>query len=197
MGKVMELAGQRFGRLTARKIVGLDRGYKVWICDCDCGGITEARSSSLTTGNVRSCGCMTKKHGMTNHPTYKVWLQLRAKCLRPTSTMFKNYGAKGIRLCNKWLDFNKFYADVGDRPKNKVFDRKDVTRDYEPGNVHWVSSRNNRNDGHLKYYTHNGVTKSLSEWARKIGITRQGLWFRLNESNMTIKDAIEEGPARK
>jgi len=77
MGRIKELAGQRFGRLIADHIVGESRGYKVWKCNCDCGGTIEAKSSSLTTQNVKSCGCLVKKHGMSKHPTYKIWLQLR------------------------------------------------------------------------------------------------------------------------
>lgn len=163
-GKRLDLVGQRFGRLVvvarAPKVDGIKNRTARWICDCDCGGLSVVRTDGLRGGTSRSCGCLSvdtaravhTKHGNASggsvSPEYQAWLNMRARCSGGQPECWKNYGGRGISVCQKWQEsFEAFLDHVGPRPaKGFELDRIDNDRDYEPGNVRWVTkSQNNQN----------------------------------------------------
>ena len=143
--------GDRFQRLTVlsqaeskRQPNGRLRIY--WNCACDCGSKSVVRDDSL--GKVVSCGCYVKEsrhtvHAATGSPEYVAWTSMKRRCMDPNATGFKNYGGRGIKVCDEWLnDFTAFYDHVGPRPTSKhSLDRIDNDGDYEPGNVRWATSQ--------------------------------------------------------
>lgn len=80
-------------------------------------------------------------HGLSNkHPLYGTWKSIRTRCNNPNATSYKNYGAKGVKICERWNDFLLFIKDMGEKPgSNYQVDRKDNSGDYEPSNVRWAT----------------------------------------------------------
>lgn len=151
---VVDIAGQRFGRLTVVALAGLGGNGKHarWTCRCDCGGETCVAGQHLRRGNVRSCGCLARevgernrdvatKHGMVGTVEYQAWRNMISRCEQPSSHGFANYGGRGIVVCSEWRhDFAAFYAHIGPRPSPRhSVDRIDNEGDYEPGNVRWAT----------------------------------------------------------
>lgn len=139
-----DLTGVRFGLLVATKYLGGSR----WLCVCDCGGTSTPTSGALGIGNSASCGCRkravlgesTTKHGMVGSPEYEIWASIKQRCTNPRSKRYKDYGSRGITLCDRWLEsFENFYADMGPRPEGLTLDRIDNDKGYSPDNCRWVS----------------------------------------------------------
>lgn len=124
-----------------------------------------------------------KKHyHMSQTPIYHAWRGMIRRCHYSKHPQYKDYGARGITVCNEWReDFGEFYAYIGDKPSAQhSLDRKDNNGNYEPGNVRWatkVQQQNNRRT--TTYVTIRGQTKSLAEWSRVVGITPEGFYGRV------------------
>ena len=192
--KYLDLSSLRFGRLLVVKRAATARGHGKeawWIARCDCGRTTTVRGHSLRRGYTRSCGCLQKemrptlgiKHGharKSRSPEYATWLGIIARCTNPKNKDFKRYGHLGIYA--PWRkDFTLFLQEVGKKPgPHHQIDRIKNNRGYEPGNVRWVTPiHQQRNRGNLRLITFHGQTKCLSAWAEDLGLTSEGLAFRL------------------
>jgi hypothetical protein len=186
--KVSELIGQKFGRLTVESLnpVRSLSGNTRWNCICDCGNKTTIRKDSLTGGLSNSCGCYQKErvttHGMTGIPEYHVWEGMIQRCLNSDSTSYNNYGARGVTVCDRWLNsFEAFYEDMGPRPSlSYTLDRKENNLGYYKENCKWSTweeQHNNRRNNVL--HTHNGITKTIAEWAREYGVKYDKFYHRL------------------
>jgi len=161
-----DLTGQRFGFLTVIRHEGYRWGKRAWLCVCDCGKETTVITGSLTSGNTQSCGCfhravisrMNKQikprrtHGMRNTPEYRAWINMKSRCYNPNVPYYKWYGERGISICKEWLDnFAAFYEHIGPRPgKGYSIDRINNDGDYEPGNIRWATTYEQRNNRRLK-----------------------------------------------
>lgn len=142
---------------------GEEKLQRQFLLRCVCG---EERVYPLNRfyydkGSVKSCGCVlhvTRKrreneHGMSKTPEHKAWLKIKGRCLNPNDNCYKRYGARGITICEEWVDdFMSFYNYIGDRPsKDHSVDRLDNSKGYEPGNVRWATKAEQaRNKGMQK-----------------------------------------------
>ena len=102
---------------------------------------------------------------------YKIWANIKQRCHNPDNPRYKDYGGRGITMCERWHTFEHFYADVGDRPDGLSLDRIDNNKGYEPGNVRWTNAdTQNKNSRRATMLTYNGKTQCINDWCREIGI---------------------------
>lgn len=139
-----------------------------------------------------------RTHGHTNGKkqslTYRSWMAMRQRCYVPTNAGYKNYGAKGIRVCERWRhSFQNFLADMGERAsRNMTIDRLDATKDYFPANCKWstyIEQANHKSNNH--FLTHGGETLSIHRWAAKLGLFPQTIRRRIYNYGWTIEQALD------
>lgn len=187
--KAIDLTGQEFGRLTVIERAK-NKGNKVmWLCQCECGNIIVAQGYNLTSGHTQSCGCYAKEnhyktHCMSGTRLHNEWRSMKRRCYTKGQKEFKNYGARGIAICDEWLhDFKAFYdwAMSSGYADNLTIDRIDVNGNYEPSNCRWVTQKvqqNNRRNNH--YITYNGETLTAMQYSEKYNLNYSTLITRLS-----------------
>jgi hypothetical protein len=191
----LDLIGQTFNRLTVISEAETKNNFSYWNCICECGKETTVLGSSLKNGNTKSCGCLKKethtKHGMHLNELYPIWNSMKSRCLNQDAHDYKNYGARGITVCQRWLDIHNFIEDMGERPsKYHSIDRIDVNGNYEPSNCRWATPKEQSNNTRSnRYITFEGRTQTLTQWSEELGINSEALNSRL-ENGWTIEDAF-------
>lgn len=190
------LPGQVFHYLTVLS----SNGTKC-LCRCICGGTTTAHRYDLHRGHTKSCGCKrieSVRLRRTSHGEsktggeYDVWCQMKSRCYSRNNPTYKNYGGRGIKVCDRWKKYENFLDDMGRRPSPKhSIERKNNDGDYEPGNCIWATRteqcRNKRNN---RWITYKGERLTLSEWAKKAGMRRTTLRMRLDVYKWSFAKAI-------
>lgn len=190
--RVIDITGQKFGRLTILKQVENKNNRVYWKCHCDCGNIISVQSSDLRSGHTKSCGCLCLElaierkttHGMCNTPEYNVWTLMLSRCCNAKNAAFKDYGGRGITVCDEWQqNFMAFYNHIGPRPSPKhTIDRINNNGNYEPYNIRWATryEQNNNGRNNHKITIHNW-TMNLGQWAQFVGKKRQTIFSRLKK----------------
>jgi hypothetical protein len=126
--KVLDLTGERFGKLTVLKRAGVlySNKQKAWLCACDCGATTVVCTNSLRIGKTVSCGCFRKTRAITHggaRPSsdgrkhsreYNIWCGIKSRCFNPNVAAFKNYGGRGISMYAAWVNVNTSEDKVSD-----------------------------------------------------------------------------------
>jgi hypothetical protein len=176
-----DLTGQRFGRLEVIGRAGANKsGNAQWLCRCKCGAEKVIEGSNLRSGNTQSCRCLriekskTHGHACKGNETflYTKWQNMKARCNNTKGNKYKDYGGRGIRVCDRWLTFENFLSDMGYPPTKKhTLERIDVNGDYEPSNCRWAThleQAQNKRDS--RFLCFNGQRLVISEWAKITGI---------------------------
>lgn len=198
------MIGQRFGKLVVLDVAESNSRQRKWRCQCDCGKITTPFGFLLKSGKSKSCGCVAAQkskdrwknptpemrakmgrhaitHNMSKHKAFRAWTDMKTRCLNPKSKWFKSYGARGIKICQEWINsFEIFWADMG----GSWFDGATIGRidndgNYEPSNARWETrSQQQRNKSNTRFIeTLNGLMP-IKEASETYGISVNCLRYR-------------------
>lgn len=200
----VEMTGKRFGRLTVTGYSHSDKRWQAhWNCRCDCGKALVVQGSCLRSGNSKSCGCLRDEsrliHGFfvgrkanKNHrlgSEYRTYLKMKERCYKEYCPQYKDYGGRGIKVCDRWIGrdgFVRFYADMGPKPSPAhTIERVNNNGNYEPGNCKWATRKEQaRNSRGNRLITHNGKTQCMSAWAEEFGVTYATFQSRVSKGGV-------------
>ncbi len=193
MGKILNLTGKRFGSLTVLESLHVSKsGKRMWRCVCDCGNESVVQTSNLTSGHVKHCQqCgykeLAKKrttHGKRRTKLYTKWHSMIRRCEEKSCKSYKDYGAKGIKVCKEWHDPEKFFiwAENHGYEEGLEIDRIDAKGNYCPENCRFITRLENANNKtNNRIIFHNGEEKTLAEWARYYGVNYHYLYKKLSK----------------
>ena len=202
--KDTDLIGKKFNRFTIIKRDINHNGLKHFICQCDCDEIKSVRLSSLINGHSKSCGCLKSEinskngklrmttHGGTKTRLYHIWTSLRRKCYNKKNDHYKWYGARGIKVCDEWMEkyenFRDWALENGYSDKLTI-DRIDNNGNYTPSNCRWATMKEQSNNRRSNVYiTYKGKTKNLKQWSEYTGIPLTTLCRKIRKNNYSILD---------
>lgn len=186
---VLDHVGKRFDRLRVIAKVTIKGFGTGWLCKCDCGNEVKVRGANLLAGNTRSCGCIQKRntHYERTRPrrgdTKLTWELMQNRCLNTSSSQYPDYGGRGITVCERWLNYENFVVDMGERPMGTTLDRyPDNNGNYEPTNCRWATPKqqaNNRRDN-IRLVAF-GREQTLRQWADEYKVPVSTLTGRLKK----------------
>lgn len=200
MPKLIDLTGKKFNRLSVLHRATNRGRYVHWRCACDCGRRADVNSRDLVSGHTKSCGCYMvddarqrfTKHGMKGTKVYNAWVEMRRRCYTKSCKAFKDYGGRGITVCERWQDFSNFYEDMGTPPEKTSLDRIDNDGNYEAENCRWATRhQQNNNQRSNRMFEFGGARKSIGQWATHFEVSYQPLYTHLAAHNWNISAAVE------
>lgn len=206
-GSLTVLGAKSYPRNDGKKTLHL-------VCACDCGNEYYASPSAFVLGRVISCGCSKKQryrsadsHGMSHTRFYKIWCGILKRCNTKTSQNYINYGGRGIKVCDRWMEFNNFKEDMYQSylehvkefgEENTSIERKDVNGNYDFNNCTWATRKTqNNNSRQVKKYHWKGKERSLSEIAEMEGINYRTLRLRFLYNDMPLVEAVTPKQLKK
>ena len=209
MAKLIDLTGQRFGRLTVveRAENGSDKKPR-WFCACDCGNRTAVSGADLRAHKVVSCGCYRNQqlakrnyvHGKVDSMLYEVWKGMKQRCTNPKHIGFDRYGGRGIKVCDEWIhDYQAFYrwAMASGYENGLSIDRIDNDRGYSPDNCRWATRKEqNNNTSSNRLILFNGQSKTMAQWGEERGIRKSTYDSRLRRG-WSPEEALGLVPRKK
>lgn len=196
----MDIVDQTFGRLTVLEFSHTNKhGKSMWKCKCDCGNERIVAGSHLKNGHTSSCGCTKNEivgsryrtHGMRKTRLYRIWLNIKNRCTNPKDEHFKDYGGRGITVCDEWKNnFEAFHewSMANGYEEHLTIDRIDVNGNYCPENCRWTTQKEQaRNKRNTVFIELNGEIHSLSEWSEIIGVCYPTLFSRYKAGKTPVE----------
>lgn len=192
-----------FGRLTVLSEAPLlNKKVRRWACECSCGAAVVVSHGALTSGHTKSCGCLrtdmvverNTTHGECGSPTWRIWIGMISRCYQESHTSFNRYGAVGVRVCDRWREsYKNFKEDMGERPDGKSIERVGGAKIYSPDNCVWATPKEQAlSRATTRWYTYNGETLCLKDWARKVGMPYLKFYKRVVCRGWDFERAISE-----
>lgn len=204
------LEDQRFGRLTVIEENGRINNRIAWLCRCECGNeVTLSSNRLLHKEGTKSCGCLRSeasanratKHGHAKTRIYEIWSSIKSRCDSPRNKNYSRYGGRGIKVCERWRDFESFYEDMKDGYQDDLtIDRKDNDGHYEPSNCRWVTQQQQlSNYSRNRFITINGETDTIKNMCIKYGVPYDKTFRRIKKGidPLTALTAIYENGTNK
>jgi hypothetical protein len=215
VGKIIDIAGRRFGRLVVLGFAGLKGRRSLWKCKCDCGITKTIVKTSLMSNHSKSCGCLNDelrrkrsgkncpsyKHGDSRSHLYKTWAAMIKRCYNSNSIHYSLYGARGVIVCWEWhndnpegfLNFKKWALENGYKEelqidKDKI---KPGNKVYCPEYCSFITRReqcNNRRSNHNIIVE--GMTMTITEAARKYGIKPVTARARITRYGWSVEETF-------
>lgn len=211
--RLIDLKGQKFGRLTVIERAKDKKGKTYWHCKCECGDEKDVCASHLTSGKIVSCGCssveriskLNKTHGMSKTRIYGIWAGMKGRCYNQNNSEYSIYGGRGITICPEWKDdFQAFYdwAMANGYQDDLTIDRIDVNGNYDPSNCRWATNKEQSlNKRETIYFELFGVEKPLFTWCEYAKANYRNVYQKYKRGSYpftdkeikTIKNNIENG----
>lgn len=196
MHKTIVPVGTIFNKLTVLKMCEHTlNGRSRIICQCDCGNIKEFYTNSVKSGKTESCGCVPSatKHGQSTTKLYRVWAAMKKRCISPQCKAYKNYGGRGIMVCDEWMkDYTPFFnwAQSNGYKEGLHLDRINNDGNYEPSNCRFITpERNLANRRNTVLIEYNSQKKALSQWSKILGF-KYGPVHHLLSKGIPFAEAI-------
>lgn len=200
-----ELIGKKFGKLTIID-VAYCKEYRVYLkCKCDCGNEKIILRENIERGLTKSCGCYKKINSLNfKYPNYtrlwNVWYGMKRRCYCVNDSSYKNYGAKGIIICDEWKNnFMTFYKwaimngyKYGKNIPKMTIERRNVYGNYEPKNCCWKTYKEqmlNTTKNHRLLYK--GKKMTIKEISQDLGMEYMELYNSLIRNDFDLKKALE------
>lgn len=182
-----DLTGRTFGYLDVIEFSSRHAGKALWLCRCRCGTEKVVDGHNLSSGHTTSCGCKrlepppkTILHGLSATRAHRIWRKMLARCNAPSDKAYARYGGRGIKVCERWLDFANFYADMGDPPDGMSIDRIDNDLGYSPENCRWATStEQSMNRRCVIVIEQDGLRMTAREWSERLGIKARTIKYRI------------------
>lgn len=174
-------------------------GYKYGLYKCSCGKESIHRIDLVKCNHSKSCGHSRKKHGITYSPTWKSWQAMKRRCYNKNDDNYKHYGGRGIKVCDRWMykrGFINFLEDMGERPSLEyTLHRINNDGDYCPENCKWATDEEQANaKSNSRYITFDGITQTMAQWARQLGVKPGLILNRLDNLGWDIEKALTTPP---
>jgi len=197
-----DLTGQKFGKWTVLKRVKENSKRVKYLCRCECGAEHIVLGTTLSSGESTKCKKCGYKyaihyiHNMSNTRLYTIWVDMKSRCNKNTSKVYKYYGGKGVKVCNEWSsDFMNFYnwAITNGYQDHLTIDRIDVNGNYEPANCRWITKQeqaNNKTTNH--FITYNGETHTIKQWSNITGLSQEVIFGRIVRYKWAVERALTE-----
>jgi hypothetical protein len=207
----LNITNKKFNKLTAIKFSHKEgkQNRAKWLFKCECGNEKIIDKGKVTGGYTKSCGCLmieeqkrfvrnATTHGLSGgkkgrRPEYGIWRGIKTRCLKINNIAYKDYGGRGIKICDRWKDsFKNFWEDMGERPsKYHSIDRIDNNKDYEPSNCKWSTPlEQGRNKRNVRLITFKNQTKCLTEWIEFLNLDEKIVAKNLYTKKMNVLSAL-------
>lgn len=198
-----DYAGQVFGKLTVLHFLPTEGRHAKWLCKCECGNEKAVMSQALVSGATVSCGCVGKEqrrvantsHGEAGNAkrsgAYSSWANMMMRCEWGGHPSYEEYGAKGIRVCERWHAFENFKSDMGERPRGGSIDRIDNRKGYEPGNCRWATRLEQAlNTSRTAKVVYRGELVTVDSLCRSLGLSKAAVRARASRRGNDYVSAL-------
>lgn len=200
MSKLIDISGGKFNNLlVVERDYNGKPGKAYWKCLCDCGNETIVSGSNLRNGSVKSCGCLNynsknKTHGMSKSSLYNIWNGMKFRCTNKNSDSYKNYGQRGISVCEEWFNNPQSFIEWALKngyEEGLTIDRMDNEKDYCPENCRWISKGEQAKNRRMNYcIEYKGETKTLWELCEELNLNYNLVHNRIKKLGWSFEKAI-------